>query len=233
MNKKEIVRQIRDVVKGSSPFDYIVVNIGERSWKIVDKGIGKPSEKNDNGEDILFCHDRNNCTFKEAEYLLDSKIREMLERRFRLTIELVPYPSHYNGLSHRLPKKEWDKIRKATYAKYGNKCGICGAEGRLNCHEIWEYDDEKHIQKLEGLIALCNKCHFVKHLDFGRLYFSKDFEKDQLEIMEHFMEINDCNWEIFDRYYSAVSSQCEKRSEYEWQVDFGEYKKYITSKKVK
>ena len=28
---------------------------------------------------------------------------------------------------------------------------ICGAKGRLSAHEIWEYDEAYHIQKLIGL----------------------------------------------------------------------------------
>ena len=28
----------------------------------------------------------------------------------------------------------------------------------MNLHEIWEYNDEKHIQKLEGFILLCEMC---------------------------------------------------------------------------
>jgi predicted restriction endonuclease len=43
-------------------------------------------------------------------------------------------------------RKEWDKLRKEVYAEYGHRCGICGAQGRLNCHERWSYDDETHVQ---------------------------------------------------------------------------------------
>ena len=34
----------------------------------------------------------------------------------------------------------------------------------MECHEIWEYDDVNHIQKLIGLISLCPNCHLVKHI---------------------------------------------------------------------
>ena len=69
---------------------------------------------------------------------MKSKLEEL-----KLKIELVPHTSWYKNLRKMLPKSEWDKIRKGTYAEYGHKCGICGANGRLNCHEIWKYDDKK------------------------------------------------------------------------------------------
>lgn len=34
---------------------------------------------------------------------------------------------------------------------------------RLECHEVWEYDEENSIQRLSGLLALCTWCHKVKH----------------------------------------------------------------------
>ena len=33
----------------------------------------------------------------------------------------------------------------------------------LQCHEEWAYDDETLVQKLTGLVALCSRCHLVKH----------------------------------------------------------------------
>lgn len=31
---------------------------------------------------------------------------------------------------------------------------------RLECHEVWEYDDDAYVQRLS---ALCSRCHLVKH----------------------------------------------------------------------
>jgi len=33
----------------------------------------------------------------------------------------------------------------------------------LHCHEEWEYDDAIRVQKLANLVALCSRCHLVKH----------------------------------------------------------------------
>jgi hypothetical protein len=65
---------------------------------------------------------------------------------------------------------EWERLRKATYAKAGHQCEICGGRGQrhaVECHEIWEYNDKAAIQNLTGLIALCPSCHEVKHIGFA------------------------------------------------------------------
>ncbi len=85
-------------------------------------------------------------------------------QELKLEAELVPSTSWFNNMRKVVPKAEWDRIRKRTYAEYRHRCGICSYEGRLNCHEIWHYDDHNYVQKLEGFIALCGLCHHVKHL---------------------------------------------------------------------
>jgi len=84
----------------------------------------------------------------------------------KLTIELVPSTCWYSNVRDNVTKSEWDKIRKSTYKKANYLCEICGGKGHrwpVECHEIWEYDDENHTQTLKGLIALCPDCHKVKH----------------------------------------------------------------------
>jgi hypothetical protein len=89
----------------------------------------------------------------------------------KLTIELVPKTCHFSNVRTCVSTSEWDKIRKLSYASANNKCEICGSDGleqgykhRVECHEIWEYDDKNHIQTLGGLISLCPTCHQVKHI---------------------------------------------------------------------
>lgn len=67
-------------------------------------------------------------------------------KELKLKIELVPSTSWYDNLRKYTLKQDWDKIRKKAYANYGYRCGICGAEGRLNCHEIWEYDEKTYSE---------------------------------------------------------------------------------------
>jgi len=147
-------------------------------------------------------------------------------KRPKLRIELVPSTSWYDNLRKVLPKSEWDKIRKKVYANYRHRCGICGAERRLNCHEVWEYDDKKYSQKLLGFIALCDMCHHVKHIGLAGILASTgslDYEK----VVEHFMKVNDCDEEIFKKHKERAFDEWRKRSQHEWRVDLGEYENII------
>ena len=145
-----------------------------------------------------------------------------------LTIELVPSTSWYNNLRKYMSKEDWDKIRKRTNAEYGHRCGICGAEGRLNCHEIWEYDDKKHIQKLMGFIALCYMCHHVKHIGLAET-LSSEGKLDYEKVVKHFMKVNNCDYKIFKKHRERAFDEWRKRSQHEWCVDLGEYEDMIKS----
>ncbi len=84
----------------------------------------------------------------------------------KLTVELVPQAQWGFNLRSELRPKDWDKVRRATYAAAGHRCQLCGGVGRkhpVEAHEIWHYDDINHVQTLKGLIALCPSCHEVKH----------------------------------------------------------------------
>lgn len=137
-----------------------------------------------------------------------------------LTIELVPASAWNQNLRSIIPKKVWEKIRNEVLTKSNYKCGICGSLQKLECHEVWEYDDEKHIQKLAGFLALCKFCHGVKHIGFTGLKSDKD--KIPMErYIKHFMKVNGCDRNIFYAHYRKVLRIWERRSRFEWILDPG------------
>src|SRR5207302_1396445 len=80
----------------------------------------------------------------------------------RLTVELVPSSCWYTNVRSHVPKTVWDRLRRQVAAEAGNRCEICGGRGRrwpVECHEVWEYDDDEKIQRLQRLVALCPACH--------------------------------------------------------------------------
>ncbi len=140
----------------------------------------------------------------------------------KLTTELVPSTSWYSNMRKFISQLDWDVLRKSVYAQYEHKCGICSAEGKLNCHEIWQYDDNTHVQQLSGFIALCDWCHHVKHLGFAGILAKKgklDYEK----VRWHFMTVNNCDKDVFDQHVNAAFAQWQARSEHEWKIDLGAY----------
>ncbi len=151
-------------------------------------------------------------------------------KTLKLSIELVPKTSWYSNLRNEMSKEGWDKLHKETYAQFGNKCGICGiSEGQLNCHEIWEYDDKKHSQTLKGFIALCVMCHHVKHIGLAGI-LSQRGQLDFDAVVQHFIQINECDRDIFNEHYDEAFKVWRKRSSHDWKIDLGKYSSIIKSK---
>ncbi len=144
--------------------------------------------------------------------------------KLKLTIELVPQSSWGKNVWGKGNPQIWDVIRKQTYKKYNDKCAICGAEGKLNCHEIWEYDDERHIQSLHGYVALCPLCHHVKHFRLANVLARKG-KLDIEQVIKHFMNVNNCSREFFEDYQKHVYKVWKERSIHKWDVELNGYDK--------
>jgi hypothetical protein len=71
-----------------------------------------------------------------------------------LTIEMVPRPLHGRSLAKQLPRWIWHVLSREVREPAESRCQTCSAEsGRLDCHEVWAYDDERHIARLLGFKA--------------------------------------------------------------------------------
>lgn len=140
----------------------------------------------------------------------------------KLTIELVPATSWYRNLRKFASREDWDKIRRKAYADHDYCCSICGTGGKLHCHEVWEYDDEKHAQRLAGFISLCVMCHHVKHIGLAGILASRG-QLDYEGVIRHFMKVNKCGRRIFFKHRDEAFDEWERRSQDEWIVDLGEF----------
>ena len=152
----------------------------------------------------------------------------MNKDELKLHIELVPQSLWYLNPRTAMGRKEWDKLRKEIYAKYGHRCGVCGAQGRLNCHERWSYDDEAHVQTLVGFIALCDWCHHVKHIGLAGI-LAMDGKLDYERVIQHFLEVNQCTREEFDRHKTEAFEQWNERNRFPWEANWGAYAPLIAS----
>ena len=145
----------------------------------------------------------------------------------KLTIELVPSTVWYKSLYRLLSREIWDRTRNEIIMNNGRKCRVCGeTEGKMNLHEIWEYDDVKHVQKLEGFILLCEMCHHVKHIGLAGILANRG-GLDYDEVIDHFCKVNDCTKREFEQHKTEAFDVWNKRSEYEWKQDFGEYRVFV------
>jgi len=138
----------------------------------------------------------------------------------KLTIELIPKTCHFSNVRTTIKTKEWDKIRMISYANANHKCEICKETGKeqgyrhdVECHEIWDYDDVNHIQKLVGLISLCVVCHKVKHFGMARAmgYESQCFNQ--------LAKVNKWNQKQINEHIEASFEVYKERSQFQWTLD--------------
>ena len=146
----------------------------------------------------------------------------------KLMIELVPESSFYNNVRDVVSVKQWEVFKKESRQKSAEKCAICGATGRLNCHEIWDYDDTNNIQKLVGFTSLCTNCHNVKHIGFAKMQ-ADEGRFDFNIVIDHFCKTNNCSKETYQEHHKEAFAEWRKRSKHDWKIDLGDYSELIQS----
>jgi len=149
----------------------------------------------------------------------------------KLTIEMVPKSSWNSNLRSILKQKQWDVVRRNCYAEANHLCEVCGRDGTLHCHEKWEYDDKKKIQKLTGLVALCRDCHMCKHFGFALVMHHKG-ELSIDRVKNHFMDINGVAEDEFRKIVMDEMRLWAERSKEEWKLDIKYLDRYIKKHKL-
>jgi hypothetical protein len=144
-----------------------------------------------------------------------------------LSVELVPSTVWESSVYKLVPGEVWGSIRNDFSKENGRKCQVCGeTSGTMNLHEIWNYDDKKHVQKLEGVILLCRTCHHVEHIGLAGILANQG-KLDYDKVIDHFCKVNDCMKKEFEKHKAKAFEIWRERSEYEWNQDFGKYKEFI------
>ena len=141
----------------------------------------------------------------------------------KLTIELVPSSSWFNNVRAVVTRAQWDSIRKRVYSAAYDTCQICGGVGKkhpVECQEIWNYDDNKLVQKLEGMIALCPSCHMVKHIGLAQLQ-----DKGE-QALKHLMKVNGLDRKRAEKYIADAFSTWAMRSGKSWKLDLSSLAEY-------
>jgi len=142
----------------------------------------------------------------------------------KLTIELIPQTSFFKNLRQILSAKEWRELKTTIYKKANYKCEICngiGTKHPVECHEIWNYNEKEARQTLIGLIALCPKCHMVKHYGFHQMQGRGKIAK------LHMASINNWTTNQVDEHIQSAFKLWEQRNKINWKLDTS----YITKDK--
>lgn len=134
----------------------------------------------------------------------------------RLTIELVPLTGWGKNLRSLLKPAEWNRVRQSVYVAANHKCEICGGVGSrwpVECHEIWDYDDTKRVQRLAGLVALCPNCHMVKHIGLAMVKGRGDVA------IAHFARVNGITESEAATLIESAFDVWRERSATAWTLD--------------
>lgn len=149
----------------------------------------------------------------------------------KLTIELVPQTCWYSNVRSNVTRSEWDKLRKGVYRAAGHQCEICSGVGKrhpVECHEVWSYNDEKKIQKLERMIALCPLCHKVKHAGLAGIRGETGLVINQLK------RVNSMSEREAVSYLQRAFEIWDERSRSQWKLDISHLEKFgIDTSKLK
>lgn len=140
----------------------------------------------------------------------------------KLNFELVPDSCWYSNLRSILSPAQWDTVRKEAYSRAQGRCMICGEQAsRLEAHERWGYDEEKRVQKLLDVVAVCRACHEVIHI--GRTQLTGGEER----ACAHFMKVNGCSFSEYRKALGEANADHIRRNKIpEWSLDLSYLKKF-------
>ncbi len=142
----------------------------------------------------------------------------------KLEFELIPDGCWYSNLRTVLSPAQWDLVRRDAYARAGGTCMICGAVSRrLEAHERWSFDEERGIQKLEDVIAVCPACHAVIHIGRTQL------KGDENAAIDHFMRVNGASYADYRRALGAANELHRRRNRVsEWALDLSWLRRFLS-----
>jgi 5-methylcytosine-specific restriction endonuclease McrA len=147
----------------------------------------------------------------------------MAEKQPQLTIEMVPSTQWGASLANALRGPRWDTLRKEVYRQAGYCCEICGGKGEqwpVEAHEVWSYDDERHVQRLDRMVALCPSCHEVKH--YGRATRVGTAPR----AFEHLRRVNGWTEDEANAHIEEAWTEWERRSQHKWTLDLAVLRDY-------
>ncbi|MBP5242669.1 MAG: HNH endonuclease [Clostridia bacterium] len=147
---------------------------------------------------------------------------------YKLQFELVPDGCWYANLRSFLTPSQWDVVRKEAYARAQGRCQICSLPtARLEAHERWAYNEEKGIQKLVDVIAVCRRCHEVIHIGRTQLMGR------ETEASEWFMKVNNCSYADYRAALGEANQLHRRRNRVgEWITDVSWLQDNVKDKKL-
>ena len=166
-----------------------------------------------------------------------------------LKIELVPKTMWRKNVRAVISKQNWDALRwsfgatkipppftKSAARELGLPepklqkkltCHYCEAyQDNLELHELWEYNDEQLIQRLVGLVPVCEDCHLSLHFGFANTVNLGDRAK------QHISRINGWTDKETDKYVNYIFKRWFIRSQNDYSLDLTFLKEWFSDSKI-
>lgn len=118
-----------------------------------------------------------------------------------------------------LPTSQWRDLSRSTAERAGQECEVCGrgpgGRSGLDCNEMWEFLelDGVHVQRLVGVIAMCEWCHLTQHSGYADMIGRYD------DVVAVLMGVN--RWTELRAVQDITASETEfkERSQFDWDMD--------------
>jgi hypothetical protein len=137
-----------------------------------------------------------------------------------LTIELVPETSMLSSVRDAITQSTWDTLRQRVYARAGYRCEACGSGLTRRADEIWEFDDESHVQRLVCMVGLCSDCHDARRIDrCGQMRAGR-------RALDHLARVNRWTVQQAEHYRAVTFRRWRERSRAWWSVDLDALRDY-------
>lgn len=136
-----------------------------------------------------------------------------------LRADRLPQTVWGSNLRAFLPRSRWQELSRRTAELADQACEVCGrgpSEGTgLDCNEMWEFigSGSERVQRLVGVIALCEWCHLTQHS--GRAANVGRFE----DVMMVLMGVNRWTHRRAMQDFDGSVAEFKERSQWNWDLD--------------
>lgn len=123
----------------------------------------------------------------------------------------------------------WRDISNRVRQTQNYTCQCCGvrphkgpaaAMSEMAAHEVWLFDKENHVQRLTGIVCVCQRCH--KTIHYRNLLKSQHIDSREAVISKgHYMEVNWCSEMQFEKDLNealAENALLDKETQ-NWKLD--------------
>lgn len=142
----------------------------------------------------------------------------------KLALELVPSTMWGKNVRAFVSWENWNKLK---WEFQSANCAVCGKEGySRELHEQWQFDDKRCIQRLVGLIEICQDGHLAMHLGRAELIGKAAFAR------EHLKAVNAWSDQQTDRHISTAFAKWHRRSKRNYSLDLSWLNKWIPETQV-